>query len=48
MQFKVSPPGGTREAVRQRTVDYLRQERAQLAINAHFFLPFPSTDAARG
>jgi exopolysaccharide biosynthesis protein len=25
-------------------VDYLRQERAQLAINAHFFLPFPSQD----
>lgn len=44
LRFKVSPPGGTRETVRQRTVDYLRQERAQLAINAHFFLPFPSDD----
>jgi hypothetical protein len=44
LRFKVSSPGGTRETVRQRTVDYLRQERAQLAINAHFFLPFPSTD----
>jgi len=44
LRFKVSPPGGSRETVRQRTVDYLRQERAQLAINAHFFLPFPSTD----
>jgi phosphodiester glycosidase len=44
LRFKVSPPGGGRETVRQRTVDYLRQERAQLAINAHFFLPFPSTD----
>lgn len=44
LRFKVSPPGGSRETVRQPTVDYLRQERAQLAINAHFFLPFPSTD----
>jgi len=44
LRFKVSPPGGSRETVRQRTVDYLRQERSQLAINAHFFLPFPSTD----
>jgi len=44
LRFKVSPPGGSRETVRQRTVDYLRQERAQLAINAHFFLPFPSAD----
>src|SRR4029453_6288089 len=34
LRFKLSPPAGTREAVRQRTVDYLRQERAQLAINA--------------
>jgi hypothetical protein len=46
LRFKVSPPGGDRETVRQTTLDYLRQERAQLAINAHFFLPFPSTDAS--
>jgi hypothetical protein len=44
IRFKVSPPGGTRETIRQRTVDYLRQDQAQLAINAHFFLPFPSND----
>jgi Phosphodiester glycosidase len=44
LRFKLSPPAGTRETVRQRTVDYLRQERAQLAINAHFFLPFPADD----
>jgi phosphodiester glycosidase len=44
LRFKVSSPSGTRETVRQRTVDYLRQEHAQLAINAHFFLPFPSED----
>src|SRR5262249_25219403 len=45
IRVKVSPPGGTREVVRQTTLDFLKQERAQLAINAHFFLPFPSDDA---
>ena len=44
IRFKVSPPGGDREVVRQSTLDFLRQERAQLAINGHFFLPFPSED----
>jgi exopolysaccharide biosynthesis protein len=44
IRFKVSPPGGDREVVRQSTLDFLEQERAQLAINGHFFLPFPSED----
>ena len=44
IRFKVSPPGGDREVIRQTTLDFLKQERAQLAINAHFFLPFPSQD----
>jgi len=44
LRFKLSPPSGGREVVRQTTLDYLRQEGAQLAINAHYFLPFPSTD----
>jgi exopolysaccharide biosynthesis protein len=30
--------------VRQTTLDFLKQQRAQLAINAHYFLPFPSED----
>jgi hypothetical protein len=41
--FKLSPPGGTLETVRQTTLDFLRQEHAQIAINAHYFLPWPST-----
>lgn len=45
IRFKVSPPGGAREVMRQSTLAFLAQERAQLAINSHFFLPFPSTDA---
>ena len=44
IRFKVSPPAGDREVMRQSTLDYLKQERAQVAINAHYFLPFPSAD----
>lgn len=44
IRFKVSPPGGDREVIRQSTLDFLKQERAQVAINGHFFLPFPSDD----
>lgn len=44
LRFKVSPPGGSREVVRQTTLEYMKAEGAQLAINAHFFLPFPSPD----
>src|SRR5689334_11752594 len=36
IRFKVSPPGGDREVLRQSTVDFLKQERAQLGINGHF------------
>jgi hypothetical protein len=46
IRFKVSPPAGDREVIRQTTLDFLKQQRAQLAINAHFFLPFPSEDRA--
>jgi exopolysaccharide biosynthesis protein len=44
IRFKVSAPGGDREVMRQSTLAFLTQERAQLAINGHFFLPFPSPD----
>ncbi len=40
--FKLTSPGGSLETVRQTTLGYLNQEHAQLAINSHFFLPFPS------
>ena len=42
--FKVSPPGGDREVPRQSTLDFLTEQHAQVAINAHYFLPFPSED----
>ena len=44
LRLKLSPPAGGREVVRQTTLGFMEQEHAQLAINAHFFLPFPSTD----
>lgn len=44
VRFRVSSPGGGREVVRQSTLAFLQEVGAQLAINAHFFLPFPSTD----
>jgi len=44
IRLKLTPPGGKRETVRQTTLDFLKQERAQLGINAHFFLPFPSAE----
>src|SRR6516162_4427065 len=43
IHFKLTPQGGNSEAVRNSTVDFLSEERAQIALNAHFFLPFPST-----
>src|SRR5262245_2062417 len=42
--FRLTPPGGTRETVRQPTLAYLNAQQAQVAINGHFFLPFPSAD----
>jgi exopolysaccharide biosynthesis protein len=45
VRFKLTPPGGSRETVRQTTLQFLEQQQAQVAINGHFFLPFPSDEA---
>lgn len=45
VRVKVTGPGGSREVVRETTLDALTREGAQLAVNGHFFLPFPSDDA---
>lgn len=42
LSFKLSPPAGALDTVRQTTLEYLKQEKAQLAVNGHYFLPFPS------
>jgi hypothetical protein len=47
IEFKLTAPSGSRDTLRQTTLDFLNQEHAQLAINAHFYLPFgtPETTA---
>jgi hypothetical protein len=45
VRVTVSPAAGARETVRETTLDYLTRQGAQLAVNAHFFLPFPAEDA---
>jgi hypothetical protein len=42
LRFEVTEPSGSLETIRQKTLDFLNQGHAQVAINAHFFLPFPS------
>ena len=44
VRLKVSAPAGRREVVRETTLDFLEHEHAQAAINAHFFLPYPSDE----
>ena len=44
LAFKLTEPGGSRETIRQTTLAYLSQERAQAAINVHFFTPYPSPE----
>jgi exopolysaccharide biosynthesis protein len=43
VHFAVTPSGGSLETVRSTTLDFLKHEHAQVAINAHFFSPFPSS-----
>jgi hypothetical protein len=44
--FRLTPPAGPLHTRKQTTLDFLRQQRAQIAVNAHFFEPWPapSTD----
>ncbi len=44
IRFELSHPAGPRETIRQTTLDFLKAEHAQVAVNVHFFLPFPSAD----
>jgi hypothetical protein len=39
IRFKLTPPAGSKETVNQKTLDYMMQERAQFAVNVHFFWP---------
>ncbi len=44
IRFKLTPPAGHLETIRQTTLQFLEQEHAQVAINGHFFLPYPSPE----
>jgi hypothetical protein len=44
VRVAVSGPAGGRETLREPTREFLRRAGAQIGINAHFFLPFPSDD----
>lgn len=46
IRFLVTPPKGhpPRETVRQTTLAFLIEQHAQIAINAHFFTPWPTED----
>jgi len=44
LRFELTAPSGTRETFRVTTLNFLNQAHAQVALNSHFFLPFPSSD----
>lgn len=43
LRFELTAPGGSMETIRRTTLAFLREKQAQIAINIHFFLPFPSS-----
>lgn len=42
ISFRVTPQSGPRDTINQTTRQFLIDQQAQLAINAHFFTPFPA------
>ena len=44
IRMRLSPPRGAKEVTRQTTLEFLKEQGAQLAVNVHFFWPFPSPD----
>lgn len=45
LTVRITPPSGTREVTRETTLGFLTRTGACVAVNGHFFLPFPSEDA---
>lgn len=45
LTVRVTPPSGPREVRRETTLGFLARTGACVAVNGHFFLPFPSEDA---
>lgn len=44
ISFELTAPGGTRDTVRQTTLDFMNAKNAEVAVNSHFFVPYPTTD----
>jgi exopolysaccharide biosynthesis protein len=44
IRFRLTGPSGGRETTRQTTLDFLKEQKAQIAISGHFFVPYPSPD----
>jgi len=42
IRVELSPPAGRAEVIRQTVVEFLNSRHAQVAINAHFFWPWPT------
>lgn len=42
LRFRVTPHAGTLDTIKQTTLDFLKEQNAQLAINCHFFEPWPA------
>lgn len=44
LRFKLTPPRGPMETLRQSTLGFLREQSAQLAINCHFYVPYTTAE----
>jgi len=42
IRFRLTPRGGPLHTIKQTTLEYLKQQGGQVAINAHFFEPWPA------
>jgi hypothetical protein len=48
LSFKLPPRGGTRDTLKQRTLDYINTVGAQIGMNMHFFNPVTSPSTPGG
>jgi hypothetical protein len=48
LRFRVTPQAGSLDTIKQTTLDFLKEQKAQLAINGHFFEPWPAPNPDPG
>lgn len=44
LRFKLTPPRGPMDTLRQSTLGFLREQSGQLAINGHFYVPYTTAE----